>query len=148
MAAICAGRCFLSHIPSNPSGLFTYGSPRVGNIRYVNHVRLPYYRWVNNNDIVTQVPPAWMGYRHTGREMYINALRQDAKHDRLAADQRIGGVDSLWASKREMWTIFVDHSIDLYIEAIHDSLIHEQAGNMDKKSKAVVVAVSSRQDPI
>ena len=39
MAAICAGRCKLSYIQSNPRALFTYGSPRVGNRRYVNYVQ-------------------------------------------------------------------------------------------------------------
>lgn len=72
MAAICAGRCKLSHIPSNPQGLFTYGAPRVGDRRYVNYVRMNYYRWVHNNDIVPRVPPRWMGYRHAGKEMYLD----------------------------------------------------------------------------
>ena len=61
MAAICAGRCFLSHIESEPVEIYTYGSPRVGNKRFVNHVRVPLYRWVNNNDMVTRVPPMWLG---------------------------------------------------------------------------------------
>ena len=67
MATICAGRCLLSGIESNPAGVFSYGSPRVGNKRYVNHCRLNYFRWVNNNDMVTRIPPTWLGYRHTGR---------------------------------------------------------------------------------
>ena len=73
MATICAGRCQLSHIKSNPEGLFTFGSPRVGNKRYINYCKIRHYRWVNNNDIVTRVPPMWMGYSHGGTEMYLNA---------------------------------------------------------------------------
>src|SRR5262245_3162977 len=76
MAAICAGRCKLSYIKSNPRALFTYGSPRVGNRRYVNYVQMEAYRWVNNNDIVTRVPPAWLGYCHKGQEVYLNAYGQ------------------------------------------------------------------------
>ena len=72
MAKICAGRCTLSGLRSEPEELFTYGSPRVGCRRYVNHVKLEHFRWVNNNDIVTRVPPAWFGYRHSGQEMYID----------------------------------------------------------------------------
>lgn len=72
MATICAGRCFLSEINSMPQALFTYGSPRVGDKRFVNFVELDHSRWVNNNDIVTRVPPVWMGYRHCGTEMYLN----------------------------------------------------------------------------
>ncbi len=60
MATICAGRCKLAEIPSNPTGLFTFGSPRVGTTRYINYVRIPHYRWVNNNDIVARVlQPGW-----------------------------------------------------------------------------------------
>jgi hypothetical protein len=73
MAAICAGRCVLSHIRSNPRALFTYGAPRVGNRRYVNYVEFEAYRWVNNNDIVPRLPPAWLGFRHKGQEIYLNA---------------------------------------------------------------------------
>ena len=57
MAAICAGRCKLSYIRSIPRALFTFGSPRIGNHRYVNYVHLEAYRWVNNNDIITRLPP-------------------------------------------------------------------------------------------
>src|SRR5919201_371364 len=73
MAAICAGRCRLSYIRSNPRALFTFGSPRVGNRRYVNYVQMEAYRWANNNDIVARVPPAWLGFRHKGQEIYLNA---------------------------------------------------------------------------
>ena len=88
MAAICAGRCRLSYIRSNPRALYTYGSPRVGNQRYVNYVQMEAYRWVNNNDIVTRVPPAWLGYRHKGQEVYLNAYGKIRRLTHLAANQR------------------------------------------------------------
>ena len=31
-----------------------------------------HYRWVHNNDVVTRVPPVWMGYRHCGNEIYLD----------------------------------------------------------------------------
>ncbi len=137
MAAISAGRCYLSHISSMPKGLFTYGSPRVGDNRYVNHVRLEYFRWVNNNDIVTQVPPAWMKYRHTGQEMYINAygrMREMTGWQRTK-DRWRGFFLGLKQGKIDN---FADHLIDLYIEAIYDALEKERAGDMDKKSEKAV----------
>jgi triacylglycerol lipase len=76
MATISAGRCVLSPIPSSPEGLFTFGSPRVGNRRYINFVKLNHLRWVNNNDVVTRLPPRWLGYRHSGVEYYLNARGQ------------------------------------------------------------------------
>ena len=37
--------------------LFTFGSPRVGGKRFVQELKCPHQRFVNNNDIVTKVPP-------------------------------------------------------------------------------------------
>lgn len=121
MATICAGRCFLSHINSMPEELQTFGSPRVGNKRYINFVTLNYKRWVNNNDVVTRVPPAWLGYRHTGEEVYINAdlkLQQLSAVDR-SADLWKGFVNGL---KKGQLDHFNDHLIDRYVEAIYLAL--------------------------
>ena len=121
MATICAGRCRLSHIDSNPQGLFTFGSPRVGNKRYVNYVNLEYTRWVNNNDIVTRVPPAWMGYRHTGTEIYIDAHGRVRKlYGWRRTKDRLRG---LWMGLRR-WQIdpFSDHAIDQYVASIHAAI--------------------------
>lgn len=127
MATICAGRCFLSHIKSTPRQIFTFGSPRVGNKRYVNHVKLEHVRWVNNNDIVTRVPMLWMGYRHTGTQMYINAygkLRKMSKTQR-AKDRWRG----FWMGvKKGKVDHFADHSMDEYIRAIHNALKEEAEG--------------------
>ena len=117
MATICSGRCYLSHIPSNPIELFTYGSPRVGDKRYINYVKLSHYRFVNNNDIVTRVPPALLGYRHSGDEVYL---------DRNGRIRKLGLV----SKRRDRWQGFFrglrrwkidhfsDHSIHGYIDAI------------------------------
>ena len=74
MATISGGRCFLAHIPANPAHIYTFGAPRVGTKRYVSHARVPLTRWVNNNDLVPRVPPMWLGYRHTGKSMYLDSL--------------------------------------------------------------------------
>jgi triacylglycerol lipase len=141
MATISAGRCYLSHIPSNPVELFTYGSPRVGNKRYINYVKLNHYRYVNNNDIVPRVPPSWMGYRHSGDEVYL---------DRNGRIRKLGIV----SKRRDKWRGFVrelrrwridhfsDHSIRDYIEAILRAVRDEQervaAGRQPKPAAAYV----------
>ncbi|NND99397.1 MAG: lipase family protein [Pirellulaceae bacterium] len=117
MATICGGRCFLSHISSNPEALFTYGSPRVGDKRYINYVQLPHYRFVNNNDIVTRVPPPFLGYRHCGSEVYID------RNGKLAKLGLVGKRRDRWRGffrGLKQWKIdhFSDHSIHRYIEAI------------------------------
>ena len=123
MATICAGRCFLSHIDSVPEGLFTYGSPRVGNKRYINYFRDVYhYRWVNNNDIVTRVPPAWFGYRHCGMEMYldVNGRLRKVEGWRRVTDRLRGFLRGLTRFKIDH---FADHSMDRYIEYIRREVV-------------------------
>ncbi len=119
MASICAGRCKLSHIRSEPRALYTYGCPRVGTRRYVHYVKLDYTRWVNNNDIVTRVPPAWMGYRHAGKEMYLNAY---GKVRKVTGWQRTKDRwRGFWMGiKKGRIDNFEDHSIDRYIEYIRN----------------------------
>ncbi len=126
MATICAGRCFLSHIDSVPDQLYTYGSPRVGDRRYINYVQLDHYRYVNNNDIVTRVPPVWLGYRHCGSEVYLDR------------DGKIGHLDHI-SRRRDRWQGFLralrawkvdhfaDHSVKCYIDAIAKAVEQERA---------------------
>lgn len=73
MSTICAYRCKMS-AAGQVRELHTFGSPRVGNKRYARHAGVSHYRWVHNNDVVTQVPPVWMGYRHGGIEVYLDSL--------------------------------------------------------------------------
>jgi triacylglycerol lipase len=126
MATICASRCQLSFIKSNPRALFTYGSPRVGNRRYVSYVSYEAYRWVNNNDVVARVPPWWLGFRHKGQEVYLNAygeIRQLTAWQRVKDRWRgfIGGL------KKREFDAFTDHSITRYVEYILRAVEEEES---------------------
>ncbi|MFL6335156.1 MAG: lipase family protein [Pyrinomonadaceae bacterium] len=63
------------------SGLYTYGSPRVGDADFAAHFRglfpgtagRDYQRFANERDIVTLVPPEPFGYRHVGAAHHIEA---------------------------------------------------------------------------
>jgi triacylglycerol lipase len=128
MAAICAGRCMLSKIESNPAGLFTFGGPRVGTRRYVNHCRFPeYYRWVNNNDIVTRIPPIWLGYCHAGRLMYLDS---NGKFRRLSPSQRAKDRwQGFWRGlKSGQLDPLTDHLSSNYICYLADAVAAEDAG--------------------
>ena len=117
MATICAYRCTTSAIAKDPQELHTFGSPRVGCKRYIRHAQVTHYRWVHNNDIVTRVPPVWMGYRHGGDEVYL---------DRRGRIRKLTGV---WRS-RDRWRgmlrgllkwkldMLADHSIQQYAQHI------------------------------
>ena len=73
MTTIMASRCFHDSAVPNPEEVYTYGSPRVGWKKYCDSLGCIHHRWVNNNDIVTRVPLAIMGYTHHGTEHYMNA---------------------------------------------------------------------------
>jgi len=141
MATICAQRCEVSKVSPDPRALFTFGSPRVGNRAYVNHSRLTHYRWVNNNDIVTRVPPPWWGYSHGGREMYIDCKGRVRHCEgwRRSIDRVRGFFRSL---RRFRIDHFSDHSIEQYIDYLHAAVEKEQrtetrrAGRRSRKAAA------------
>jgi triacylglycerol lipase len=53
-------------------GLYTFGSPRVGDIDFKIDFHINAYRFVNNNDIVARVPPPGL-YKHVGELKYIDS---------------------------------------------------------------------------
>jgi triacylglycerol lipase len=61
-----------SRLQDKVDALYTYGSPRTGTKKFVNSIKTPHYRHVNNNDMVTAVPFALLGYRHNASPRYIN----------------------------------------------------------------------------
>lgn len=115
MATICAGRCKLSDIAAVPVETVTFGSPRVGTKRYVQNAGIRHLRWVNNNDIVSRVPPTWLRYRHTGTRMYLDRhgdVRRFTARQR-AKDRWAGFVDGI---KNRRFDHFSDHAIAGYVD--------------------------------
>lgn len=135
MATICASRCLLSHIKCEPDGLYTFGSPRVGCRKYTSFVKVHHLRWVNNNDIVARVPPVWLGYRHSGQEMYLDRngkLRDMAGWKRLS-DRVQGFFKELTRFRIDQLS---DHSILDYIRIIHTLVKQESASGSANSEKA------------
>ena len=137
MATICAYRCQKSAIAGNPQELHTFGSPRVGCRKYVRHAQVTHYRWVHNNDVVTRVPPVFMGYRHCGNELYFD------RHGRI---RKLTGV---WRS-RDRWRGLIKGLLQWRLDMLSDHSIGQYAGHLaaavDKenaglaKNRAAVVA--------
>lgn len=118
MATICAARARGPLVRCQPRELFTFGSPRVGCKQYIRSFELSYYRFVNNNDIVTRIPPAWMGYQHSGQEVYFNRNGDIRQYGYLL-------------KRRDRWKAFIsgllyrkiDHLADHSIQAYCDHLL-------------------------
>jgi triacylglycerol lipase len=114
MATILAGRCELSDIAAVPAEVVTFGSPRVGTKRYVQNAKIKHVRWVNNNDVVTRVPPTWLRYRHTGTRMYLDRngdVRRFTPQQR-AQDRWVGFRDGI---RKRRFDHFSDHAIADYV---------------------------------
>jgi len=123
MATICAYRCTTSPELTTPQELHTFGSPRVGCRRYVRHAKLNHYRWVHNNDVVTRVPPAWMGYRHCGSEVYL---------DRYGRIRKLTGV----LRSRDRWRGLIGGLLQWRIDLLSDHSIKQYADHIATAVKA------------
>jgi len=110
MATIAASRYTLA------IGLFTFGSPRVGGKQFVDTCCVPHYRFVNNNDLVAKVPPAILGFKHDGVEMYLNSKGKLALGYTFWQDMwdLAKGFVSAW-SKFKFFDGLTDHGMDGYI---------------------------------
>jgi len=111
MATLAASRAE-THVDS----LFTYGSPRVGNLKFKDALcYLPHYRFVNNSDAVTKIPFYHWGYRHHGEVRYIdsngNVTSESSVWSRLL-DRIKGRIDGLL--NKNYFDGVTDHSIAHY----------------------------------
>jgi triacylglycerol lipase len=141
MATICAYRCKTSQAVRDPQELHTFGSPRVGCKRYIRHAEVTHYRWVHNNDIVTRVPPVFMGYRHCGNEIYFD------RHGRI---RKLTGV---WRS-RDRWRgvlkgllqwrldMLTDHSIRQYAQHLASAVEKELASGSTDGATVMAVDIA------
>jgi len=137
MATICAGRCEYSDKVAKPiKAVYTYGSPRVGTKRYIQHAKLTHLRWVNNNDIVTRVPPRWLGYHHTGTRMYLdrNGAVRKFNASQRAKDRAAGFRAGL---KKRQFDHFSDHAVADYVRHIRGALERSPAYLLRSKGSAM-----------
>tara|TARA_E500000178_G_scaffold328119_1_gene357797 strand:- start:647 stop:1393 length:747 start_codon:yes stop_codon:yes gene_type:complete len=117
MATIAASR-LLEYKPV----LYTFGSPRVGSAAFVKECAdLEHYRFVNNNDLVTVIPPWFMGYRHHGQVMYFNynGIIKNLAWWRKLKD-KLRGIATSWINLKPFDGLS-DHSMDNYTKYTKDN---------------------------
>jgi hypothetical protein len=57
----------------SPDALYTFGSPRVGDARFVELLApLQFVRMTDCADLVCAVPPGWLGFAHAGTMTYLD----------------------------------------------------------------------------
>jgi triacylglycerol lipase len=102
-------------------GLHTFGQPRVGNSAFLKTLDgIKYYRYRNNNDAVTAVPPSFLLFRHGGVLRYINTygnIRPATWFQRFKDKCR-----GHWMALKSFNLIdgFADHSMGLYHEFLYN----------------------------
>lgn len=89
------------------TALYTYGSPMVGDGDFAKNLTIPHYRWVNNRDAVTFLPPPELmakvlkySYAHSGQEKFIGPDGRLAPppRDRTFASLMAGDIDRVKGS--------------------------------------------------
>ena len=103
--------------------IYTFGSPRVGDGRFVKEIKeITHYRFVNNNDIVTRFPFRFFLYRHHAKAVYIDyhgKIRKMTFWQRVK--DRIRGRLRAF-QKGEAFDGYYDHSMDEYCQKIRENL--------------------------
>ena len=122
LATLVAGRL------NNPDVLlYTYGSPRVGNHKWNSCQKFQHYRFRNNNDIVTRVPPRWLGFKHNGQMEYFDYKENinTGSGSWYMFQNWFMGMYRGWFSLSG-WDSFSDHDISAYYKLCKNQMIDNE----------------------
>lgn len=107
-------------------GLYNFGQPRVGDQVFADEFNRRFagrhFRFVNNNDTVTRVPPREFGYRHTGELRYIDTeggIQSDIRFWQLFLDRVKGRIEDFLKPGTDG---LKDHSMRFYVGHIEKAL--------------------------
>ena len=107
-------------------GLYTFGQPRVGNREFERNFNADfkprYFRFVNNNDLVTRVPLRSMTYSHAGSFLYFDSdgkLSDDLHWWFRFLDSVEGRIEDLGKLGPDD---IKDHSMDKYIANLENNI--------------------------
>lgn len=125
MACLAAARLILIN-RATVNGLYTFGHPRTGSVSFERAFDAEFeaktFRFVNDSDVVTRVPPREMGYQHVGRLMFFDnkgVLQNDDHWWNKFLETVQVNMDSLGAPA----DIITNHEIALYVQHMKDNLV-------------------------
>ena len=120
MATLSAAQLIHADEPFN--GVYTFGQPRCGDREFARVFNMEakgrFFRFQNNNDIVTRVPARITGYSHVGTFIYITSKGQldaDIGWWHRFLDTVKGAVEDLGNTGIDA---VKDHRMDKYLKAI------------------------------
>lgn len=111
--------------------LYTFGSPRVGGKKFIQSFKSKNrYRFRNNNDIVTRVPPEWIGYNHVsgdgGHFIYFDVdglPREGFSRGFMFMQWLKGTYRGLMQNKT--WDAFQDHNMAEYYRLCREKMVED-----------------------
>ena len=119
----------------NVVGLYTFGQPRVGDLKFTGQLNQnlegKVFRFINNNDVVPHIPPPFSLrnplrlYGHLGVVKYINSkglLTANYKVINRLVDGILGFGKSLFESGLDL---IADHGMPYYISYLDKALEEE-----------------------
>ncbi|WP_218563860.1 lipase family protein [Marinospirillum perlucidum] len=121
LASLAAATFELQHPQQGVNGVYTFGQPRIADQEFSQNynklLKERSFRCVNNNDVVTRVPPQIFGYSHVGKLLYFDAdgeLQRDNSLSWWARfwDRLEGRYDDVFNLTPDGVT---DHSIEIYL---------------------------------
>jgi len=127
MATIAAAR--LIHLDVPFTSVYTFGQPRsmtLATSRIFNLEAMSrFFRFQNNNDIVTRIPARLMGYSHVGSDIYIDVdktLQNDPGFWFRFLDMTEGAFESFTDLKKSKKVsrldAIADHDMEEYLNAV------------------------------
>jgi triacylglycerol lipase len=132
LAVLSAAR-FIEEESKRAKGIYTFGQPRVGNATFAENfdalLKRRTFRFSNNEDIVTRVPPREAGYSHIGSIVYFDSFGQLQRGtgpwkqflDR-SVSKLIRSIDRLHLLREQFPNGLEDHGMDKYIKRIKKNL--------------------------
>ena len=122
---------YADRISDPNSACYTFGSPRVGDRKLINKMNFTCYRFRNNNDIVTRVPPEWIGYTHKSDELFyfdVDGLPRRGFRRGFMFMQWLKGTYRGFM-RDKTWDAFAEHSMGDYYNLCKRQLAEENASN-------------------